>query len=46
MIKRISLKCSAFLERHDSIDAAKNVSSDTEAWIVGRLSTSNGKQKL
>ncbi|ANY66622.1 hypothetical protein BBD42_09240 [Paenibacillus sp. BIHB 4019] len=34
MVKRVRLKCSAFLERHDAIHTAKNVSSDAEAWIV------------
>ncbi|MEK4236033.1 hypothetical protein MKY19_09770 [Paenibacillus sp. FSL R5-0744] len=41
MVKRISLKCSAFLERHTSIDAAKNVISDAEAWIVDFKTFSN-----
>ncbi|MCG7409510.1 hypothetical protein MH117_19050 [Paenibacillus sp. ACRRX] len=34
MVKRISLKCSTFLERHDAIDAAKNVISNAGAWII------------
>ncbi len=41
MVKRISLKCSVFLERHDAIDAAKNVISDAGAWIVDFKTFSN-----
>lgn len=41
MVNRISLKCSVFLERHDAIDAAKNVISDAGAWIVDFKTFSN-----
>ncbi|MEK4003572.1 hypothetical protein [Paenibacillus sp. FSL H3-0333] len=34
MVKRISLKCSVFLERHDAIDAAKNVISDAKLAVT------------